>query len=197
MPRSKAQQSEETIQRLIGIAEQHFSTFGYEKASTEKIVEEAEVTRGALYHHFKSKKGLFEAVVLELHRRVAKNIEQAASSESSSWSSFRAGCEAWLEASADPVIQKILIIDAPSVLGWKQWLQLDEQHGLRLLRDGLAELVWQEEIQSSTEEALLYLLNGALNQAAMWVSSKQNPDQALHEARKAFNLIIEGLGQRL
>ena len=193
MPRSKAQQSEETIERLIGVAENHFSKFGYEQASTEKIVQEAKVTRGALYHHFRSKKGLFEAVVQALHGRIARKIEQAADAESTSWESLRAGCRALLEASIDPVIQKIVILDAPSVLGWKHWLQLDEQHGLRLLKEGLTELVRQEEIHHSTSEALLYLLNGALNQAAMWVSSSQDPDKALREAIDAFTLMLRGL----
>ena len=193
MPRTKAQQSEETIKRLIGIAEQHFSKYGYENASTEKIVEEAQVTRGALYHHFKSKKGLFEAVVNELHRRVASEIEEAANAESSGWESLRAGCEAWLEASIDPVIQKIMIMDAPSVLGLKHWLQLDEKHGLRLLKKGLAEAVSQEELGLSTDEALLFLLNGSLNQAAIWVSASQDQEKALAEAKQAFYLILKGL----
>ena len=193
MSRTKAQQSEETTKALLAIAERHFSEFGYENTSTEKIVEEAQVTRGALYHHFGSKQGLYEAVVQDLHQRVAEKVKQSAELPPSTWDGFLAGCEAWLEASIDPVIQKVMIVDAPAVLGWDHWLGIDAEYGFRLLKEGLSEMIENEEIQVSSEEALLYLLNGALNQAAIWVSASQHPEKALEEAKNAFKMLLEGL----
>src|SRR5688572_1869934 len=100
--RTKAQQREATIQRLIAIAREHFTARGYAQAAAEEIVAEAGLTRGALYHHFGSKEGLFSAVMLRVASDVAARIDAATADLDDPWQMLETGCSVFLEAATDP-----------------------------------------------------------------------------------------------
>ncbi len=159
----------------------------------EAIVQEAGVTRGALYHHFDGKQGLFEAVVARKQAEAGAYIREQAGTAATPWDGFIAGCYAWLAASADPEFQRIVIMDAPAVLGWKRWLQIDAEYGAVSLREGLDELADGGIIAPPSIEALANLLNGALNQAALWIAQSSNPQSALREAESTLLVLLEGV----
>ena len=98
-----------------------------------------------------------------------------------------------MDAVTDPATQRVLLVDAPAVLGWTRWLELDAQHGSRLLEEGTEELFFAEVVAVSSREALLHLLNGAMNQAALWVAQSPQPERALEEAKEVLREILEGL----
>lgn len=190
---TKAAQREATTRRLIAIARDHFTRLGYAHTATEEIVREAGVTRGALYHHFGNKQGLFEAVVETVQAEVAARIEQAALAESTLWGQFIAGCRAFLAAALDPSIHRVLLIDAPAVLGWERWREIDAEHGTRSLRDILTALQAEGVIQTGSVDALTHLLTGAMNEAALWIARCEQPERALAEASRELETLVAAL----
>lgn len=192
---TKAQQREATTHALIAISREMFTTNGFANTALEDIVQKAGVTRGALYHHFGSKEGLFRAVLETVQADIARHIEAAAQAQESPWEQLVAGCSAFLEASADPTIQRILLVDAPSVLGWDAWREADAQHSGQLLEDILSELRDQGVIKPLPILALTHLLSGAMNELAIWIAQTPNPQSALSDARLALNEVLNGLKQ--
>jgi AcrR family transcriptional regulator len=132
----KAEQSDRTRAALVRVARQLFADRGYAATSTEEVVQQAGVTRGALYHHFRDKSDLFEAVFLEIQDEARDRIRGAGSVPSEFWERFRAGFDEYLNHSMDPSIQRIALIDTPAVLGWERWRELD--YTLDLLQGALA-----------------------------------------------------------
>ena len=193
---TKAEQSKTTIGKLIAIATREFSRKGYAAASTEDIVRLAGVTRGALYHHFKNKQDLFLAVFKEAQREIGRRIEAHAEMESDLWRQLIAGCRAFLEASSDPVLQKIVVIDAPSVLDWRVYREVDATmpgSGLSLLKECLAELIHAKIIRPLPVEALAHLLSGAMDEAAVWIAQSPDSKKAQKEAQSALETLLSSL----
>lgn len=190
---SKAAQSEATIHKLIQVARQEFSRRGYAEASTEEIVHLAGVTRGALYHHFPGKQGLFFAVYEDAQREINERIVHAAQAASTPWGELLAGCRAFLEACIDPQLQQIVVVDAPAVLGWDLWHQVDAEHGLNSLKFSLKRLTELGIIKPQPLEALAHLLAGAMNEAALWIVQSPNPAQALEEAMATLELLLQAI----
>jgi AcrR family transcriptional regulator len=192
-PTTKAAQREATTRRLLEIARVHFTKYGYAQTATEKIVEEAGVTRGALYHHFGSKEGLFKAVVEVVQQDVAAQIEKAVSKSKDPWEQLLVGCKTFLTASMDADIQQIMLLDAPAVLGFETWREIDSQNSMRLLQESIQELVKKKIIQTPSAEAFTHLLSGAMNEAALWVARSKNPKQTLVEATKTLEHLLEAV----
>ena len=182
-----------TINHVLVVAERHFAKFGYGATSTEALVQEAGLTRGALYHHFGSKKGLFEAVVRVVQDRLAHAVATASTEAQEPWAAFVSGCRAWLEAATEPTTRQILLLDAPAVLGWERWLALDAEGAAQELREGLKGLAEGGLIDATDQEALLQLLNGAMNQAALWVAHAPERDVALIAATVTLERLLVGL----
>lgn len=195
-PRTKSEQARATRKKLISLAYTAFSTKGYAKTATEDIVKEAGVTRGALYHHFKGKADLFFGVFYEAQAELGRRIEAAADQADHPWDELVNGCRAFLEASSDPGLQQILVIDGPSVLKWETVRQVDaglEGSGLSLLKDCLDELAEKGLIKALPGDALAHLLSGAMDEAAIWIAQSPDPDQALEEAWISLEALLKGL----
>ena len=191
--RTQDERSATTISHVLQVAEKHFAAFGYEATSTEALVEEAGLTRGALYHHFGSKQGLFEAVIKVVQGRLTQAVVEASADGQDPWASFISGCHAWLDVATEPTVRRILLLDAPAVLGWERWLSLDEEGGGRLLRGGVTGLVTSGAIDVPSHEALTQLFNGAMNQVALWVAYAVDRDAALAAAKATLEQLLAGL----
>lgn len=190
---TKAEQREATKRKLIDIAREMFTTSGYAGAAMEDLVEQAGVTRGALYHHFGSKEGLFRAVLVEIQTEVGQRILQASERERDPWSQLVGGCRAFLEASLDPAIQRIMLVDAPAVLGWETWRQIDAEQSGQLLEDILMILKNRGLIKPLSTAALTRLLSGAMNEAALWIAQADHPKKALKEAVATLETLLGAL----
>jgi AcrR family transcriptional regulator len=192
---TKVQQREATIARLIEIACEIFTRDGYANAATEEIVQQAGVTRGALYHHFGSKEGLFQAVLSHIQQQVGLRIEAVVAQQSDMWEQLVAGSIVFLEVSLDPQVQRIMLIDAPSVLGWSLWRELDVQNSMKSLRESLSELMAQGFLPQIPLDALTHMLSGAMNESALWIAQSNDPQSALAEATQALKYLLNSLRQ--
>ena len=169
MARATKEQSELTAQAIRSTALRLFAELGYADVGLERVAELSGVTRGAVYHHFGSKRGLFTAVVGDAQAIVASAVAAAAPDDG--WPAIQAGSVAFMRAVVDPAVRRILLVDGPAVLGWADWRSLDAMHSGRLLADGLGAL---DDLVVDPSAAAA-LLNGAMNEAALWISSGGDP----------------------
>jgi AcrR family transcriptional regulator len=121
---------EATRERLLSTARALFGERGYEGTSIDAVLERSGVARGALYHHFDSKAELFDAVAEEVFVEIAERTAAAGQSTTDPLERLRAGSHAWLVMALDPAVQRIALLDPPTVLGWARWRELDEQYTL-------------------------------------------------------------------
>jgi len=163
--RTNAERTAETKASLIAAARRLFATHGYAATSTEEILAAAGVTRGALYHHYKEKAELFADVCLQMHDEASVAIVAAADAAKDPLGALERGCEAWMDYMARAEA-RILVLDAPSVLGWARWNEMDAQ-GFAHLTDGVREAMAAGQLQTMPAEELAVLLNGAMNFGVM------------------------------
>lgn len=162
----RAKQAEATRARLRRRARRLFATKGYANASTEDLVRTTGLTKGALYHHFGDKEGLFRSVVEDLERELAQAVGQATEAEADPWRRLELACKAYLEISLRPDVARILVLDAPSVLGWHEWCEIDKQYGVAMFDKTLRQTMVAGVVRAQPTETLAQVLLGALNVAA-------------------------------
>lgn len=185
--------------KLLEAARQLFTERGFNEVPAEELVQQAGLTRGALYHHFGGKgvlggkEGLFAALYEEVQREIGGKIWEAAEGQRDAWSALRTGCHAFLGACVDPTVRRVVLLDAPSVLGWEHWRTVDAKHGLGLLKEGLREAIEEGAIRDQPVDPVAYLLLGAMNEAAMWIARSGEPETALRQAGESLDELLEGL----
>ncbi|MGF7029281.1 AcrR family transcriptional regulator [Paenibacillus mucilaginosus] len=192
MRRSK-EEAHQTIRRLTEVARAHFTENGYVGASLESIVQEADVTRGAVYHHFRSKKELFRIVLEAVQLEVAEQVEAAASAADEVWEQLYRGCRAFVLAAVEQSRKRILLVDGPAIMGWDVWRAMDEKYSMRLLREQLELMQEQGHIPGVSAAAMAHFLSGALNETSLWLASR-TPDAAdLDNSMNVIRLFLDGI----
>jgi AcrR family transcriptional regulator len=193
-PRTKAGQREATTAALISAARELFATEGYAGVGTEEIVQRAGVTRGALYHHFRDgKEALFRAVVVQISAETVKRVAHSAHTTEDPWEALVAGSEAFLDACATTEVQRIMLIDGPSVLGWDVWRAIGADYGLGVLERSLQRAVESGGGLPGSTTAVAQVLMGALDEAAMVVARAEDPVAARQEMGKTVRRLLDGL----
>jgi AcrR family transcriptional regulator len=193
--RTQAERSEATRGALIEAARGLFAERGYADVGTEEIVRAAGVTRGALYHHFGGKHDLFEAVYERIEVELAERIAAGAlaGDASSPLAAMKAGAEMFLAACTEPEVQRIVLLDGPSVLGWDRWREIAADHGLGLIEATLQAAVDAGAIRPQPVRPLAHVLMGALDEAAMLVARAEDPEEMRAEMGRTFDLLLAGL----
>ena len=187
----KLEQGRATAERLLDIAHRSFATKGFGATRTEDIIAEAGVTKGALYHHYRSKRDLFEAVYRGAEDAVAGHIGRAVAGCETAWEQLCAGCFAYLDACQDPGLQQILRVDGPSVLGLSSWAKIDREYGVDRLLPVLQNLSDGGVIDVPSAEAFAWQLTGAMNEATFWIAQHRNPAKALADSKKVLQVLLE------
>jgi AcrR family transcriptional regulator len=193
-PRTKAAQSEATTAALIAAARDLFAERGYASVGTEEIVQRAGVTRGALYHHFRGgKEELFRAVLVQISAETMQHVVQAAAATDDPWEELVLGSEAFLDACMTPEVQRIMLVDGPSVLGWDVWRAIDTDHGLGLLEAAVRNAMDAGRLQPGSPSAVAHVLAGALDEAGMVVARAEDPAAARADMGLTVRRLLEGL----
>jgi AcrR family transcriptional regulator len=190
--RSQADRTAATRMALITAARQLFAEHGYAQIGTERVAQAAGVTRGALYHQFSDKAELFaavlEAVEVDITTRLIEVVSAVASVDPVD--SLIAGVDAWLDASTEPEVRQIVLLDGPSVLGWERWREVGTRYGLGLVTGLLGELMDAGAIPRQPVDALAHVLVGALDEAVMFVATAADPSQARAEAAAVLHRLV-------
>jgi AcrR family transcriptional regulator len=193
-PRTKAGQREATTAALLAAARKLFAERGYADVGTEEIVQQAGVTRGALYHHFRGgKEELFRAVLVQVSADTVRRVAEIADLVEDPYEMLVAGSEAFLEACETPEVQRIMLIDGPSVLGWDVWRAIDTDHGLGVLAAAVQHAMDAGRLLPGSSTAVAHVLAGALDEAAMVVARAEDPVAARQEMGQTVRRLLEGL----
>lgn len=193
MVKTTKAESEATAERIRCTAAELFATHGFAGIGLEQIAAAADVTRGAVYHHFSGKRELFEVVANRAQQRVADAVVESAATEPDPWAGLLAGCRAFLIASLSEPHRRILLIDAPSVLGWSTWRSQDAGASGRQLNDAVQELADAEVISVHSPSGMAVLLSGAMNEAALHIAEAENPSATLEAVWVDLERLLAGL----
>ncbi|KRI81881.1 TetR family transcriptional regulator [Acinetobacter pittii] len=187
----REQKMAETRKKLIEVARRAFAEYGYADTSMDKLTAEAGLTRGALYHHFGDKRGLFAAVVDQIDSQMAEYAQQHLEQPDDLWEGLLLEGQTYIQNALNPEFQRIVLRDGPAVLGdpahWPS-----QNRCLQSTRKCVERLLTAEQIKIVDSEAAAVLLNGAAMNAALWVASSEYPEQVLPEALNAFKIFASG-----
>jgi AcrR family transcriptional regulator len=189
---TQAERTEATRAALIAAARALFAERGFAAVSTGQIVDRARVTRGALYHHFEDKRTLFAAVHEELEAELVARIGEGLAGDAPRSGTFDllvAGTDLFLDACEEPTFARIALQEAPSVLGWQQWREIDAKYSMGLITSVLTQGMQAGELRAHPVEPLAHLLLGALGEAGLLIAS----GVPRAEVRAPLHALLEGL----
>lgn len=176
-PRSNARRSEEMRAKLIAAARQLFVEKGFAETGTPEIVRAAGVTRGALYHHFKDKTDLFRAVVEEEVKAIGEEIASESSGKGSALNGLLAGTRGYFRAVAVPGRIRLMLLDAPSVIGYEEIREMEARYGKSELQSGLQYAMDTGALTDGPAGPLAEILSAAFDRAAIAQVSDSDPEQ--------------------
>ncbi len=186
------ERSQVTRSHLITAAQKHFGKKGYAATSTADVVRAAAVTRGALYHHFRSKEDLFRGV----YERTQEEMAIAVRAEAAGlgvWEGLVGTCKALLDAWLEPAAFRIVLVDANAVLPWDVQRQAEAQHALGALRERLGEAITAGFVPEQPVEPLSLLLRGSLAEAAMAIAASEDTRSARREIGASVLWLLHSL----
>jgi AcrR family transcriptional regulator len=186
--------SEATRRQLVTAARALFGARGYADVGTEEIVRAAGVTRGALYHQFRDKADLFAAVAEQVEAEITNRIAAgAAEAAADPMDALRAGARLFLDACAEPEVERIILLDAPAVLGWEAWRDLAGRYGLGLVQLALQSAMDAGAIVPQPVAPLAHVLIGALDECALYIARAGDPAAAREQCAAIFDRILRSI----
>ncbi|MCV7378079.1 TetR family transcriptional regulator [Mycobacterium alsense] len=197
--RTQEERSAATRDALISAARRLWGRRGYAEVGTPEIASAAGVTRGAMYHQFADKAALFRAVFEAVEQDVmARMATLVAESEATvPADAIRAAVDAWLDVSGDPEVRQLMLLDAPSVLGWAAFREVAQRYSLGMTEQLLSEAINAGQLARQPVRPLAHVLIGALDEAAMYVAAAEDPERARRETGEVLHRLIDAmLGER-
>ena len=192
-PGKRAARGRATRGQLIEVATSLFAEHGYEGTSIEAVLAAAGVSRGAIYHHFAGKEALFTAAVVAISDRVTAEVTEAIRDCTDPVDALRTGALAWIDLAGDPVIQRIMLVDAPSVLGWEQWRAMDEGRTVAATRAMLQAVSDTGRLPAELVGPFAHMILAALDEAAMVIARAPDSRVAVAEERQAVEEFLARL----
>src|SRR5436190_18580314 len=191
----QTERSAATRARLVTAARELLAARPYADVGTEEIVRRAEVTRGALYHHFADKRDLFRAVHEQMEEELVEAIgaRLVAAAATDPVEALRVGVRSFLDACTEPSFARITLVDAPAVLGWEEWRRIDEKHGLRLVIAGLEGAMEAGALRRQPVRPLAQLMLATMGEAGLVVANSSSPEKTRTEIEAALMAWLDGL----
>ncbi|MEZ5160491.1 MAG: TetR/AcrR family transcriptional regulator [Marmoricola sp.] len=191
----RAAYSASTKRALLEVATELFTTRGYVGTSLDAIVAGAEVTKGALYHHFTGKQALFEAVFASVEDQDADTIKKALKESRDPWEKAQAGLRAFLEVVQDPTYQRVVIQEGPAVLGYERFRESGERSSFGIVQTIVGAVVkagdWNLDDDMGRTFSRIFF--GAMSAAGEMISSAEDVQEASAQVGVAITFILEGL----
>lgn len=185
---TKIEQTLRTRRAILDRARQLFATKGYAATGTEEIIAGLGITRGALYHQFGDKLGVFQAVVAEAYDEMTGYISTKVESIEDSWEQLVLGCQAFLEIVQREDLRRLVLVEAPAVLAVDTLVEFD-RYGFGLLHQGIERVVSEGKLETIDAEGFAHLVNGSLNELAAWVAQSEDPER-LKTAQKLVETLL-------
>jgi AcrR family transcriptional regulator len=189
----RAEQVAQTRKALLVAGRLLFGQQGFAATSVEDLAEEARVTTGALYHHFRSKTALFESVFEDVHHDLLDASARAAKGAPDNVEFLSRAFESFLDAVLEPDVQRIVITDAPAVLGLARFTELDERYAYAEIVAVIEAAVAEEELRVEDPETFTRLLLGALTRGGMLIANSAQPRVTRDAVAKAMRALLGSL----
>jgi AcrR family transcriptional regulator len=167
-----------------------FAEHGYAAVSIDAVLAACQISRGALYHHFPSKEALLEAVFEAVEVDVTNKVLARAASADSAVEAVQAGCDAFLDLTQDSVVRQIMLTDAPSVLGWEKWREIDERHAFGLMKAALEPAAKEAGLPAGLVDAFAHMLLASLSEVALMIAQADDTAAALENGRRAVRELL-------
>ena len=181
-----------TRRALVEAAREMFAAHGYTVTSLDTIVARAEVTKGALYHHFSSKVALFEAVLESVEQDAARTVADALSGHDDPWSRARAGLGAFVRTAQESAYRRIVVCDAPAVVGHERLRELEEGSTFAVVLGIVESMVEPTRADPTRVELAARMAFGALSAAGESIASSADPVAAVRCVDAAVDLVLAG-----
>ena len=193
--RTQEERSAATRDALIAAARKLWGLRGYAEVGTPEIATAAGVTRGAMYHQFADKAALFREVVEAVEQDVMARMGTlvAESGATTPADAIRAAVDAWLDVSGDPEVRQLMLLDAPSVLGWAGFRDVAQRYSLGMTEQLLTEAIRAGQLPKQPVRPLAHVLIGALDEAAMLIATAEDPKRTRRETRQVLHRLIDGM----
>ncbi len=188
----RSSRSTATRSRILKTARNAFAKDGYAAVSLAEIVKQAEVTTGAVYHHFKDKKGLFRAVAESLEEEIMAHITAIPPREDP-WDTFIEGVATTLEVCARPDVNRIVFKEAPSVIGPTEWREIEVRYAFGLIFQAISRLAEAGSMHAPNPGLTSQIILGSIIEAAQAVATSEHADQALDDAKATILKMVEAL----
>lgn len=193
--RTQEERSAATRDALISAARKLWGLRGYTEVGTPEIASAAGVTRGAMYHQFADKAALFREVVEAVEQDVMARmaVMVAESGATTPAEAVRAAVDAWLDVSGDPEVRQLMLLDAPSVLGWAGFRDVAQRYSLGMTEQMLAEAIRAGQLAEQPVRPLAHVLIGALDEAAMVIATADDPKRSRLEVGQVLHRLIDAM----
>ncbi|NJN59620.1 MAG: TetR/AcrR family transcriptional regulator [Leptolyngbyaceae cyanobacterium SL_5_9] len=186
---TKAEQTQRTRRAILDQARHLFATKGYAATGTEEIISELGITRGALYHQFGDKLGVFKAVIAEAYGEITGYIRSKIEPLDDNWEELIVGCQAFLEIAQQEELRRLVFVEAPAVLPAETLVEFD-QYGFGLLHESIQIAVKERKLNTIDAEGFAHLVNGSLNELAAWVAQSNDPERLKMAQQLVETLLI-------
>jgi AcrR family transcriptional regulator len=189
----RSEQIAQTRASLIAAGRKLFGLEGFAATSVEDLATEARVTTGALYHHFPTKTALFETVFETIHLELLESSVNAGVGAPDEIEFLSLALESFLDAVLDPRVARIIITDAPAVLGLERFTELDERYALAPTVSALQAAISSGALRIDDPETLARLIFGALTRGAMLIAGSADPSATRDAVARTIRAILAGL----
>lgn len=192
MRRTQSERSAATQQALLSAARRLWAARGYSDVGTPEIAEAAGVTRGAMYHQFADKTALFLGVLEALEEEVMQRLAQdvAAAEPKTPADAIYVAAEAWLDIAREPEVRQLMLLDAPSVLGWEGFREISQRYALGMTEELLGAAIEAGQLKRQPVRPLASVMLAALDEAAMSIASSEE-DEA--DVRTVVHNLIDAM----
>jgi AcrR family transcriptional regulator len=193
MQSRRLEYSESTRHALVDSAVELFTKRGYAATSLDEVAKRARVTKGALYHHFSGKQALFEAAFDSVETSVMARLAEVVVGPGDPWERAMNGVRQYIRICLDPAYQRIVVHEAPVVMGWERWREAEDHFSFGIVRSSIQALVDSGQIEDLPVEVAARLLFGALTAGAAVIARADNPKKASNEVATTAVRMLERL----
>ncbi len=192
----RQQYSASTKRALVDVATALFTEQGYAGTSLDAIVAGAQVTKGALYHHFSGKQALFEAVFERVEADASATIGQAVRTTKDPWDKAVVGLREFLDIVQQPAYSRVVIQEGPVVLGYERYREQEERSTFGIVQEIVSSVLASYDLEPSMVETFSRVFFGAMSAAGAAVSSAEDTKRASAEVEATIAFILAGLRQQ-
>jgi AcrR family transcriptional regulator len=185
--------AEATYEALVDSAAACFLEHGFAATSLDEVAKRARVTKGAIYHHFASKRDLFLAVLERQEAKNAGTVIAAAAAAPDCWSALVAAFDAFIESISDPAYQRLCWTEGPTALGFEDWWKTGERHEIEVIRSVLDRAAALGTLRVDDLDMLAHVIFGAVCAGVLGMARSEDPDTERERFRTVLLEMMAGL----